>query len=56
MLELGIELKETAHTAGITDFRRGPALNLSPVWLDSLTDLLARQAFAPEGSRHAAQS
>jgi ferrochelatase len=51
MLELAVELKEIAENAGIVDFRRGPALNLNPAWLDGLTDLLVTEAFAPEVGR-----
>ena len=56
MLELGIDLKETAHAAGIADFRRGPALNLNATWLDGLTALLLDEAFAPEVESLAADS
>ncbi len=48
MLELGVELKEIADEAGIEDFKRGPALNLNRIWLDSLAALLTEQAFSPE--------
>ena len=56
MLELGVELKETATAAGITTFKRGPALNLNATWLDSLTTLLLTEAFAPEVEKIAADS
>lgn len=56
MLELGIELKETAHHAGITDFKRGPALNLDRTWLAGLATRLIDEAFAPEVGRFAADA
>ncbi len=51
LLELGIDLKDTAHAAGIVDFRRGPALNLNRVWLDDLATHLVQDAFLPEVGR-----
>jgi ferrochelatase len=48
LLELDIELKEEAAAAGIADFNRGAALNLDPVWLDSLAEELLENSFAPE--------
>jgi ferrochelatase len=46
--ELDIELNEQAGQLGIAEFRRGPALNLAPVWLDSLAEALAARAFPAE--------
>ena len=51
MLELGVELKEIAAEAGIEDFKRGPALNLNRIWLDSLAALLTEQAYTLEVGR-----
>jgi ferrochelatase len=48
LYELDIELREQAERLGIAEFRRGPALNLAPAWLDSLADAVARRAFATE--------
>ena len=48
LLELDIELKEEAEEAGIIRFSRGAALNLDPVWLDSLSAELINNSFAPE--------
>jgi ferrochelatase len=45
LYELDIELRDQAERLGITEFRRGPALNLAPVWLDDLANALAQQAF-----------
>ncbi len=56
MLELGIELKEIADKAGIEDFKRGPALNMNRIWLDSLADLLQEQAYTPEVGRFVADA
>jgi len=53
LMELDIELKEDAQKAGITDYHRGAALNLDAVWLESMAQDLAGQAFAPEVSNHA---
>ncbi len=46
LMELDIELKRKAAKAGVEDFRRGPALNVDPVWLASLTTHLIDNAFA----------
>jgi len=51
LLELDVELKEEAAAAGIVDFNRGAALNLDPVWLDSLAAELLDNSFAPEVDR-----
>jgi len=51
LLELDIDLRATADRAGIIDFARGPALNRDDAWLDSLADLLTREAFSPEVGR-----
>jgi len=51
LLELGVQLRETARTAGLVDFKRGPALNLNPVWLDDLATMLRDDAFSPEVGR-----
>lgn len=51
LLELGVQLKQTAHEAGISEFKRGPALNLNPVWLNDLTTMLLDEAFSPEVGR-----
>ncbi len=48
LLELDVELKETARAAGIRTFSRGQALNLQPAWLESLTFDLQRRVFQPE--------
>lgn len=48
LLELDIELKAQARNLGIEDFNRGAALNLNEIWLDSLTDHLIENSFAPE--------
>jgi len=48
-VELDMELGEEARAAGIGDFRRGPALNLDPGWLDAFAAELARRAFGREG-------
>ena len=53
LLELDIELKDAAARVGITDFRRGAALNLDPGWLDSLAEELARTAFDTEDDARA---
>ncbi len=53
LVELDIELKEEADKAGIQEFRRGPALNLQPGWLDSLARHLSDTAFSTEGTSHA---
>jgi ferrochelatase len=47
-MELDIELKEDAVKLGITDFRRGAALNLDEGWLSSMAAGLADQAFTAE--------
>jgi protoporphyrin/coproporphyrin ferrochelatase len=48
VLELDVELKEDAEKAGIQTFSRGAALNLDPVWLESLSEELQRRAFKME--------
>lgn len=45
LLELDLELKETAEKAGLHGFARGAALNEDAVWLDSLAGHLAATAF-----------
>ena len=52
LMELDIELREDAEKAGITDYRRGAALNLNETWLDSMARELAASAFAPEVPSH----
>lgn len=52
LVELDIELKEDAAAAGITEFRRGPALNLQPEWLASLSEKILTRAFAAEVEPH----
>lgn len=49
LLELDIELKETAEKAGLHDFARGRALNDDATWLDSLAAHLRAAAFGGEG-------
>ena len=49
LLELDLELKETARKAGLHAFARGAALNDDAVWLDSLAAHLADTAFGREG-------
>lgn len=49
LLELDLELKETAAKAGLHTFARGAALNENAVWLDSLAAHLAATAFETEG-------
>jgi len=46
LVELDVELRETAEEAGITEFLRGPALNLNPQWLASLASHLQTNAFS----------
>jgi len=46
LVELDVELRRTAEAAGITDFERGPALNLNPEWLASLASHLQTNAFS----------
>jgi ferrochelatase len=53
LMELDIELREVAETAGIGLFRRGPALNLEPCWLESMAAELMRRAFDKEVDSHA---
>ena len=48
LMELDLELKKKAVRAGITEYRRGAALNLDTGWLDSMADKLASNAFATE--------
>lgn len=48
LLELDIELKETAGKAGLHGFARGAALNDDATWLDSLAAHLAAAAFTGE--------
>jgi len=48
LMELDIELRKKAEEAGIIDYHRGSALNLAPVWLDSMARELAAEAFTPE--------
>ena len=52
LVELDVELKETAATAGIAHFARGPALNLDERWLSSLADHLAAAAFRRRKEAH----
>lgn len=49
LLELDLELKETAGKAGLHDFARGRALNDDATWLDSLAAHLRAAAFGGEG-------
>ena len=49
LLELDVELRETATHAGVRDFARGAALNEDGAWLDSLAARLRAGAFAGEG-------
>jgi ferrochelatase len=44
--ELDNELAAAVQTAGVTHYARTPALNLDPLWLDSLAERLAERAFA----------
>jgi len=53
LMELDVELRDDAAKSGITDFRRGAALNLDPGWLDSMARDLAAAAFMPEVTGHA---
>ncbi|MGD9548547.1 MAG: ferrochelatase [Candidatus Krumholzibacteriia bacterium] len=48
LIELDDELKQDAEGFGITEFHRGPALNLDHEWLKSMAAMLADQAFAGE--------
>jgi ferrochelatase len=41
--ELDVRLRETARAAGIADFRRVPALNDSPDFIEALRDLVVRE-------------
>ena len=50
LLELDVELKDIATTAGIKTFSRGQALNLQSSWLNSLAAELQRRSFKPEVS------
>ena len=52
IVELDIELQATARVAGITDFRRGGALNLEREWLESMAAELASRAFKVEVKPH----
>lgn len=52
LVELDIELKAEAEAAGVTEFRRGPALNLQPEWLASLAEKILTRAFAAEVKPH----
>jgi len=45
-LELDVELRKIASTAGITDFQRGAALNQDEGWLRELANLVTSTAFA----------
>jgi ferrochelatase len=49
LLELDVELKETAEKAGLHGFARGAALNEDAGWLDSLAAHLAAAAFGRRG-------
>lgn len=49
LLELDLELKETAAHAGLHAFARGAALNEDAGWLDSLADRLRAGVFTGEG-------
>jgi ferrochelatase len=44
--EVDIELAETAHDAGITEFRRAPALNARPSFVKALADIAAEHLAA----------
>ncbi len=50
LLELDVELKESAQQAGIQSFSRGKALNMDAGWLESLAAELQRRSFKPEVS------
>jgi ferrochelatase len=52
LVELDIELEEEALAAGVTEFRRGPALNLQPEWLESLAEKIISRAFTTEVEPH----
>ncbi len=56
LLELDVELKETAEAAGITVFKRGFALNLDAGWLDSLAGRLLTDAFGAKERDHASHA
>lgn len=45
LVELDVELKETAELAGVRDFERGPALNMQAGWLQSMTEFISENAF-----------
>ncbi len=50
LLELDVELRETAEKAGLHGFARGAALNEDAGWLDSLAAHLAAAAFGRRGA------
>ncbi|MFH1845867.1 MAG: protoporphyrinogen oxidase [bacterium] len=52
LYELDIELAETARAAGITEYVRGSALNLDPVWIETLAHRLISAAFSATKSDH----
>ena len=49
LLELDLELKETAEQAGVREFARGAALDDNATWLDSLAGRLRAGVFTGEG-------
>ena len=50
--ELDRELAAEVRDAGVEQFARMPALNLSPLWLESLAARLAERAFARGDGGH----
>ena len=46
--EIDIEYRELAHEAGITHFRRVPALDINPIFISGLADLVQRAMAGPE--------
>ena len=46
--EIDIEYRELAHEAGITHFRRVPALDINPAFISGLADLVQRAMAGPE--------
>ncbi len=48
LVELDVELRDTARDCGIGEFHRGAALNLDEGWLKSMAAMLADQAFGAE--------
>lgn len=48
LIELDVELKETATHLGVEEFHRGPTLNLDAEWLKAMAAMLADKAFNAE--------